>query len=113
MEQQKINILGTEYNILYMNDEECPKLKDCDGYCDTSVKKIVIRNLDNERDDPNSKEDLDEYTRKVTRHEIIHAMFYESGLSVNSGYENDETLVDWIAIQAPKILEIFGQNNMI
>jgi len=105
----KINILGTEYSIQTKNEREDPKLKEADGYCDTSTKEIIIRNLAEEKDDPNSLADLDEYKRKVIRHEIIHAMFYESGLSGSSGYQNDETLVDWIAIQIPKLAPILKE----
>lgn len=105
----KINILGTEYDLNVGTEKEFPKLKDKDGLCDTSTKMIIIRNMDELYDDPDSLEDLETYKRKVIRHEIIHAMFYESGLAGGSGYENDETLVDWIAIQVPKMITIFNE----
>jgi len=44
--------------------------------------------------------------REVLRHEITHAFFSESGLD---GYCIDETLVDWIAKQFPKLCKIFAE----
>ncbi len=109
----KISILGTEYSIETQEEADNPKLKDADGYCDPSVKKIVIRDIEKEKADPQSKENLEEYRKKVTRHEIIHAMFYESGLAENSGYGNDETLVDWIAIQFLKLEKAFTDAKVL
>lgn len=47
------------------------------------------------------------------RHEIIHAFLYESGLAENFEHANefgqDETMVDWIAMQFPKILEVYKE----
>lgn len=103
----KINILGTEYDLCIGTEKEYPKLKDKDGLCDTSTKKIIVRDMEDQKDDPDSLEDLETYKRKVIRHEIIHAMFYESGLS---NEYNDETLVDWIAIQAPKLFTAFNES---
>lgn len=50
------------------------------------------------------------------RHEIIHAFLFESGLGFNlehreSGHE--ETLIDWLAIQFPKILEVFKEADCL
>lgn len=42
--------------------------------------------------------------KRVMRHEIIHAFFYESGLDVESSWGTDGTLVDWIALQFPKVV---------
>lgn len=64
-----------------------------------------------------SVEDLQTHTKKVMRHEIIHAFLYESGLWVNSGnVENwgcSEEITDWIAIQFPKMLKAFQKANCI
>lgn len=43
---------------------------------------------------------------KVFRHEIVHAFFGESGLK---DYMHDETLVDWIAAQLPKMVKVMAQ----
>lgn len=101
----KLNILGTEYEIIMDAEEkDYPKIKGLSGYTDFSIKKIVIRKM--EKDDA-SIEDLEHYRREVIRHEIIHAFFYESGLDGNSDYARNEELVDWIAIQFEKMLGVF------
>ena len=42
MENRKINILGTEYRIEFRKEDEDTILKDCNGYCDVTVKLIVV-----------------------------------------------------------------------
>lgn len=105
-----VNILGTEYTIEHRKEEDDPKLADgIDGYCDTSVKLLVI--CDFERDE-HCKEDLQAYSLQVLRHEIIHAFIFESGLDSCSnqfggGWATNEEMIDWYAIQAPKIFKAF------
>ena len=48
----------------------------------------------------------DVYMKKTLRHEIVHAFMFESGLGYNwehGSIGQEETVVDWIAIQLPKI----------
>lgn len=107
----KVHILGTKYEILRnASIEEYPKLKKCDGYTDQSIKQIVIPEF--VKDDM-SEEDLEYYTKKVIRHEIIHAFMYESGLDSNSEYAENEELIDWIAIQFEKLLSTFIDLDVI
>lgn len=107
-----VNVLGTEYKIIFADENEKPRLKtmECDGYMDQSIKEIVIAKFEQ---DGRSLEDLNDYTKKVLRHEIIHAFFYESGMWNNSGtseaWGQDETITDWIAIQSPKIFQAFKE----
>lgn len=104
----KVNILGTEYTVEFRKDDQ--KLKEnADGYCDTSIKLIVV---DDFEPDEMSKENLDGYKLQVLRHEIIHAFMFESGLDVNSccfegGWAANEEMIDWFAIQSPKIFKAF------
>jgi hypothetical protein len=95
-----INILGEEYKII----EE--KLIDMDGLCDSSTKTIKIDEDLNRIPDEGTKQDLKQYKRKVLRHEIIHAIMEECGLSIYDDMAN-ERFVDWIAIMYPKIKNIF------
>lgn len=107
---KKINILGTEYTVITANAEEKPKLNKCDGYMDYSNKEIVVGIFESNE---NSIADLTVYSKKVMRHEIIHAFLYESGLWENSGsteaWGQDETITDWFAIQSPKIFKAFEE----
>lgn len=103
----KVNILGTEYTIKECKVDEDNYLNDCDGYCDKSSKTIVVC----DRRENSELSDWEWYKKKVMRHEIIHAFLFESGLAENWEHSykfgHDETVVDWIAMQFPKILEVY------
>ena len=110
----KVNILGTEYTISYKSPEEDSKLDDLEGYTDNYNKEIVIVNLKSReyfKDEPDSK--LAKVSDKILRHEIIHAFLFESGLDCNSNrsfnWATNEEMVDWFALQSPKIYEIYQE----
>ena len=100
-----VNVLGTGYEVIYGSEKEFPALKDADGYCDFSIKKIVVDEMRQEEQNVNALADLLSYRRKVVRHEIVHAFLHESGLSNSAGWAVDEEIVDWIALQLPKIVQ--------
>lgn len=107
----KVKILGTEYEIIMDAEEkDYPQLKKCDGFTDSSIKKIVVAGFEK---DENSIDDLKWYTNKVLRHELIHAFAYESGLAENCDWARNEEMTDWIAIQFTKMLEAFIQVGAI
>ena len=101
----KIGILGTEYDVEMRTRYEDLRLENCDGYIDPTLKKIVVEAYDAAQDaNPVMVVgDVQTDERRATRHEIVHAFFYESGIYGNGGYGTDETLVDWIALQIPKM----------
>lgn len=100
----RVNVLGTEYSIISSTSEENNKLKNCDGYCDNSVKEIVI---DSFEPCEMSKKDLRFQKNKVIRHELIHAFLFESGLAENSEWAMNEEMVDFFAMQFPKMKRTF------
>lgn len=104
---KQINVLGTTYTVKNDSEINDPKLKECDGYCDDTLKLCVVADL---IPDTMSKGNLDEYQKKVTRHEIIHAFLFESGLAEMSA---DETFVDWIAAQFPKLHQAFHEADAL
>ena len=106
----KINIMGTDYEIKYQTEKENTKLIGNDGLCETYAKEIIIDKLEA---DENTLKDLDRYRDNVLRHEVIHAFFHESGLDCNSNYARNEELVDWIAIQFPKIYRAFKELGVL
>lgn len=109
---KKVNILGTEYSIEIKTKAEDKFLKDCDGYCDKTSKKIIVA----AEDEDNQLDIYSEYQKKITRHEIIHAFLFESGLHENFEHKqwgHDETIVDWIAVQFPKMLKVFQEAECI
>lgn len=107
---KKVNILGVQYTIEHINrfDDKTLRSGEADGYCDSSTKRIVLR-IEDEQD---NIDDYSVYLKKLTRHEIIHAFLFESGLGSNfehPKYGHEETIVDWIAYQFPKMLEVFKE----
>lgn len=104
----KVDVLGTEYTIEEKSKAEDSYLNNCDGYCDKTSKKIVIIT----KGDDCEIENFEVYRRKVLRHEIIHAFLFESGLHESwehKQFGHDETYVDWIAAQFPKLQKAFRE----
>ena len=107
MSKMIINVLGTPYEIHERNIADDVYLKDCDGYCDKTTKTIVVTKKENDCD----LGDFEAYRKKVMRHEIIHAFLFESGLHECWEHKNghDESFVDWIAVQFPKLMKAFEE----
>lgn len=104
-------VLGTEYTIVYATEKEHPALATYDGFCDFSAKRVVVNSFSGELADDSGLrvENLQAVLNKIVRHELVHAFFYESGLHVCSEYAMQEELVDWLAIQVPKLSKLFAQ----
>ena len=104
------HILGVPYKVVIVEDDDYRSDKEADGWCDTTTKELLVFNF---KQSFNSKRDLIEYQHKVIRHEIIHAFLYESGLDCNTleaeQWAKNEEMVDWMAIQIPKILKAFRE----
>lgn len=114
MEPKVIDILGTDTQILFRKEKDDEKLKNMVGYYDSSKSLIVIKVLE---PDKYSVGNLERYQREILRHEIIHAFLYESGLDGSSGYSENwatnEEMVDWFAIQSPKIFKVFKELELV
>ncbi len=104
---QTVSILGTDYTIETQSVSENPKLAECSAYCDQYAKKIILSDLEEEKNDLMCVGDVANLNKQILRHEIIHGFFGESGLRTSSDYAENEELVDWIAIQFPKMLKAF------
>lgn len=108
----KINVLGTEYTILFKNDDEDIRLLKNWGITDVYTKEIII-STGCEKESEESCRNLKLFKNKVLRHEIIHAFLYESGMKENSSatqsWVENEEMVDWFAIQIPKIYKIYKE----
>lgn len=113
----KIKVLGTIYTIEIKDVNEDKRLEKVEAYTDMYQKKIVITNLKTRECFANASLDkIKIITNKLTRHEIIHAFLYESGLDCNSeescSWAENEEMVDWFAIQSPKIMKAFKELNV-
>lgn len=107
---QFVNILGAEYKIIKSDMVQHPKLERAAGYCDFNIHTIVVDTFLSP--DQDATEDMEAYKKKVLRHELVHAFLRESGLCANSWADNEE-IVDWIAIQAPKIFKTFKEVGIL
>lgn len=104
---KQVNVLGTVYTVDEVKKSEDAQLFNMDGYCDTSIKKCVVDNM--QETEEKSKANLPEYKKSVIRHELIHAFLYESGLDSCCYWAKEEALVDWLAIQFPKLQKAFEE----
>lgn len=116
MDDCKVNILGTEYTIRHRDEKEDSLLdgKFRDGYTDFSTHEIVICN---KRDDC-ELQDYESYKKVILRHELMHAFLMESGLDASSistcgAWATNEEMVDWFAIQSPKIFKVYAELGLI
>ena len=117
----KIDILGTEYRIEIhkVSEDSYMEKKGLAGYCEEENKLIVIADMSEEKYFVGMDEKAQEtYRKKTLMHEIIHAFQNESGLSDSSNrfdgaWAKNEEMVDWLAIQAPKIYKTFQKLNII
>lgn len=114
---QTVAILGTVYNIVVKkyNEDEAFSRRSIAGYCDSWAKMIVVCDIATyegwEREPP---ETVAEAQKETLRHEIVHAFFDESGLAGSSNssenaWARNEEMVDWIAMQGPKIYAAWQQ----
>ena len=113
----KVRILGTKYKIETHKISEDRTLMDNQwaGYCGEDSKLIVIADMSEKKFFPDRDEkELESYRKQVLRHEIVHAFLNESGLSSStnvpgSGWAKNEEMIDWLAIQSPKIYKVFRE----
>lgn len=109
----KINVLGTQYTIEThkVSEDEYMKTRQLAGYCCEESKCIVIADMsEKEYFQYMDEQEQEAYRKKTLRHELVHAFLNESGLSDSSsipttGWAKHEEMIDWFAIQIPKIIE--------
>jgi hypothetical protein len=112
MVKDKVNvdILGTEYTVERRKRDKDVKLDKFDGYCDETIKLIVVEDF---QEDNESLNDLAHVEEKILRHEVIHAFLNESGLTVNSEWARNEEMVDYFAIQFPKMVKVMNSLTLL
>lgn len=116
MKNRKIDVLGSEWYILFRSEKDDEYLKTgVDGYTDYTTKTIVVAEIEK---GIGVVENIQEHMKKVARHEVVHAFLCESGLRENSssitdGWATNEEMVDWIAFQGPKICKAWADAELI
>lgn len=114
---ETVNVLGTEYRIEVhkRSEDEFMAKRHCDAYCSEYGKFIVIADVAEEECFPDlTVEEQSKFRKELLRHEIVHAFLNESGLSASASipavaWAKHEEMVDWIAIQFPKMQKAFAE----
>ena len=113
-ESRTINVLGTDIRIIFRKEADDPQLEEMGGYFDSSENLIVVKIPEK---DKHSLGNLEAWQRKTLRHEIVHAFLFESGLDWSAApsdcWATNEEMVDWMAIQMPKIMKIFREQKLV
>ena len=110
VEEQKhktVNVLGTDYEVVFASEKEEVDLEDADGYCATFTKRILINTELSKDCKHEAKKDKEEYEKLIKRHEIVHAFFNESGQRHADGHT--EAVVEFISWHFPKMLQAFEE----
>jgi len=116
MKRYKVDVLGSTYFV-----EICPYSRypilfgKALGWCDFHARKIVVLDMATVElgDDELNTQSPDKATERIFRHELVHAFFYESGMDTETGFARDEILVDFLAMQIPKLSKLFEKLNLL
>ena len=120
--KNKVDILGSDYLITFKNveDDDYAREHCLSGYTDHIEKTITIINQKSFDSDgyPVSDERNEKEEKIVLRHELIHAFLTESGLKDNchssmGSWATNEEMVDWFALQMPKIFKLFKELEIL
>lgn len=114
--RRTIEVLGSIYIIELRDLKDDEKLKEAAGYCSFNSHELVIR-----QDQEYFKNKTEEWITNdiccTIRHEVIHAFMHESGLDqcafgYTGPWARNEEMIDWFAIQSPKIYKVFNELNL-
>lgn len=109
------DVLGSEWRLFIGDSAEFPYLEDMDGYTDKTERFIVV----SKPGEDCQLADYQWYQKKIIRHEVIHAFLFESGLhenmspGISQSGGHPELLVDWVAVQFPKILKVYQELDVL
>lgn len=116
----KVNVLGTEYRIEVhkVSEDDYMKNNRLAGYCAEERKLIVIADMSEKTYFELDESEQEIFRKKTLRHELIHAFLNESGLSDNAStpsaaWAKHEEMIDWIAIQFPKMVKVFEEADCL
>lgn len=118
MKDCKVNILGTEYSIYFV--EKFPENlsdyeEDSDAVFNSFNREIYVKT---KKEKDITEQGRERILKKNLRHEILHGFLYESGLSSNTyghigAWAEHEEMIDWFAIQSPKIFNVFTELDIL
>lgn len=108
MDNKKVDILGSKWNIIHTDE----KNYDADAECDYTNKTITI--WQGNFDMYTYAKPMEHYNR-ILRHELLHAYLFECGCGneITSNVNNhDEFIIDWFARMWPRIKKTYKQLNI-
>lgn len=113
----KVNVLGAKYAVITKkyDEDETFERNSVDGYCDGWTKQIVVCDMNTHKGWTHEPpETIAVVQKEIVRHEIVHAFFNESGLAdssnfIDAAWAKNEEMVDWIALQGPKIYKAWQE----
>lgn len=114
-----VNVLGISYEIEKKKYGEDPLIseRDCAGYCNGLLKKIVFCDMTTWPSNDYTETEAGIAQKAILRHEIVHAFLSESGLASNSSesdaWAKNEEMVDWFALQGPKIYKAWQETGCV
>ncbi len=114
------SILGATYTIetRKISEDEYMKEKHLCGYCCEESKRIVVADMSEKEYFELDEAEQKSCYKRTLRHELIHAFLNESGLSDDAStpsgsWAKHEEMVDWFAIQSPKIFKTFEELDIL
>lgn len=105
MDNCKVNILGTEYNVEFNHEN-----KESDGEAFFYEKRIEIKPIQGMLNADSTIAEKEKRQKEVFRHELLHCTLFESG---NSDYAYDEKLIEALSILTPKIFKVFQELDLL
>lgn len=118
--KKTVYILGTAYTIetRKVSEDEYMKQKHLCGYCCEESKRIVVADMSEKEYFELDEAEQKSCYKRTLRHELLHAFLNESGLSDDAStpsgsWAKHEEMVDWFAIQSPKIFKTFEELDIL
>jgi|LGOV01.1.fsa_nt_gb hypothetical protein len=103
----KINILGHKYEVIVIKEKDIPKeleakLEDNTGLCENFSQELIVVDC---KQQPKNYKRLDLLMEKVGVHELLYAYLFKSGIHQMINTQEQEILVDFLAINLDNIYE--------
>lgn len=116
-----VDVLGTPYTIEIKGYSDDPAFAkhNIDGYCEHGTHRIVIGDLHTFPGwEDETEEFIDANMKHTLAHELVHGILNESGIQdsahvYDGPWSKCEEMIDFWAIQGPKIYKIWEQANAI
>lgn len=110
----EIDVLGTTYKVYELAPGDDGTLNEgVLGTTDWTTHEIMLRGSIKEPTGNDSLANLDVLYKETLRHEITHAFLFESGMTGSDtfvgNFAHNEIIVDWFAMQAPKLFKAFEE----